>query len=163
MEVDVWADVGVVLGRDSCATPARQPSPLNSRFDRNTVSHPWRRAVPQPSILGTPDARLDRSGERNYQFPVYSRQWSMRAKVKYGGVVFLIGAVILIGSAELGFTDVMWVGALAVAIGGASLYMAFEKWYCAACGQFLGRGSQPDRCERCGSNRVTTEDPGAVR
>ncbi len=36
-----------------------------------------------------------------------------------------------------------------------------QDYYCAACGQYLG--SAPERCDRCGSNRYTTEDPGGRR
>lgn len=87
----------------------------------------------------------------------------MRDQVKYGAGLFAVAAVVTIGSAELGFTEGMYAGAAGAAISGVVLYMAFEKWYCAACGQFLGRGEKPSMCERCGSNRMTTDDPGAVR
>lgn len=41
------------------------------------------------------------------------------------------------------------------------VYLVRRKWYCMACGQFLGRGTKPGGCDRYDSNRVTTSDPGA--
>lgn len=60
--------------------------------------------------------------------------------------------------------DIVWqVGVAGAMLGGAVLAMNLQAWYCAACGQMLGRGEKPGRCDRCGSNRVTTNDPGAQR
>lgn len=38
-----------------------------------------------------------------------------------------------------------------------------RQYYCAKCGQDLGRGDPPDTCPRCGSNRFTNEDPGVAQ
>lgn len=46
-------------------------------------------------------------------------------------------------------------------VGAVLLYLEYRKWYCEQCGQVLGTGDKPNRCNRCGSNRVTTRDPGA--
>lgn len=85
----------------------------------------------------------------------------MEGKGGYGMVFAAIGGIGIIGGSELNSMEVMMVGAAAFAVGIFLVYMDVRKWYCAACGQFLGRGDRPSRCERCGSNRVTTEDPGA--
>ncbi|WP_142856373.1 hypothetical protein [Salinigranum halophilum] len=88
----------------------------------------------------------------------------MRAKVKYGALITGVGLLLWFGGIEIGGADVLMYGGMTgIVVGGLMLYLAYEKWYCAACGQVLSRGSKPDRCERCGSNRVTTKDPGAVR
>ncbi len=87
----------------------------------------------------------------------------MRPKVKYGVMLLGFGILLWISGLPSQFTELMYVSLTTTVIGGVLLYVAYESWYCAACGQFLGRGSRPDRCERCGSNRVTTSDPGAVR
>lgn len=53
--------------------------------------------------------------------------------------------------------------AVFVVVVGAAVWAYFEylqPWYCRNCGQFLGRGEKPRRCERCGSNRLSSSDPG---
>ena len=83
--------------------------------------------------------------------------------MKYGGIMAGVGAVVVTGASFLELYQVMWVGLPLFILGAMLLFMAFEKWYCAACGQYLSRGRKPNRCDRCGSNRVTNDDPGAGR
>lgn len=64
------------------------------------------------------------------------------------------------GGSAIRETALMWVGVGPFMVGCLLLWLAYRKWYCAQCGQFLGRGDRPNRCARCGSNRVTNEDPG---
>lgn len=87
----------------------------------------------------------------------------MREKTKYGAIFAGGGVLVALLGASVDISALMQAGTVGLVIGGALLYLAFEKWYCAACGQFLGRGEKPGSCERCGSNRVTNSDPGAVR
>ncbi|WP_435347873.1 hypothetical protein [Haloarchaeobius sp. HRN-SO-5] len=87
----------------------------------------------------------------------------MDDKEKYGVALAAGGMLLWIGGYEIGFVELSYIGLVPFVIGGLLLYSAWMKWYCAACGQFLGRGDKPRRCDRCGSNRVTNEDPGAVR
>lgn len=84
-------------------------------------------------------------------------------KAKYGGALLGVGALILWVGQSISNVDMMWVGGILVMGGGALFYLAIEKWYCAACGQLLSRGTKPSRCDRCGSNRVTNSDPGVGR
>ncbi|WP_142860766.1 hypothetical protein [Salinigranum halophilum] len=81
-----------------------------------------------------------------------------------GGGLLLIGLAAVGVGAFLGYnTDVMTVGTILTVLGVviAAWDLEVERdWYCAACGQYLGEGGQPNGCTRCGSNRVTTEDPG---
>lgn len=87
----------------------------------------------------------------------------MRRSVKYELVGISLG-VLVFGMGYSGAVDVLMVIGVGIfAIGGFFLFLDMQAWYCAACGQFLGRGDKPSRCKRCGSNRVTTNDPGAVR
>lgn len=81
-------------------------------------------------------------------------------KQKYGGILILVGALVMGVSLTFDWIDGMWVGLVILVPGGLLLYAAWQKWYCAQCGQFLGRGSRPGNCGRCGSNRVTNKDPG---
>ena len=84
-------------------------------------------------------------------------------KIKYGGVLLVVGGLVIVGSQSVGLIEGMYAGTALFVVGGVLLYFAFEKWYCAACGQYLSRGRKPQRCDRCGSNRVTNQDPGAGR
>jgi len=79
---------------------------------------------------------------------------------KYGFIVSVLGIVVLGGSAQIDWIEGMWIGVAITMPGVLMLYYAWRDWYCAQCGQHLGQGSRPDRCDRCGSNRVTNEDPG---
>jgi DNA-directed RNA polymerase subunit RPC12/RpoP len=79
----------------------------------------------------------------------------------YGGLLIIVGFGLAISYVWLRNLDLMWVG-LAIFTVGLLLVPTEEKsWYCAACGQYLGKGDVTSKCERCGSNRVTDEDPGA--
>lgn len=84
----------------------------------------------------------------------------MEDKVKYGLALLAAGSLVLFVAGQLDSVNGMGVGAAIVVAGGFLLHLAWRKWYCAQCGQFLGRGERPRRCDRCGSNRVTNEDPG---
>ena len=87
----------------------------------------------------------------------------MEAPVKYGALLTGGGLLMWMSGLANEYNAVLYISTAALVIGGGMRYLAYEKWYCAACGQVLSRGQKPDRCERCGSNRVTTNDPGAVR
>lgn len=58
----------------------------------------------------------------------------------------------------------LMVGAFAgltiLSIGAVAVYLGLDKWYCQNCGQKLGK-IKPKECGRCGSNRISTQDPGA--
>jgi len=77
-------------------------------------------------------------------------------------LTFLIGLAIFKASRNI----IGYVEALGVALVVAWISQAFLKkdryfyteYYCANCGQYMGHS--PKRCERCGSNRYTTEDSG---
>lgn len=81
----------------------------------------------------------------------------------YAGLgIAIFGGIVWMVSLEFDQMTVGYVGLGMIVIGGMMFYLAIRKWYCAACGQFLGRGSKPSRpCNRCGSNRFTSQDPGA--
>ncbi len=87
----------------------------------------------------------------------------MGETLKYGVATLAAGGVVLAASSELSIMAGMYAGGLAVLVGGGMVYTALEKWYCQNCGQDLGSGSRPERCGRCGSNRVGRDDPGAGR
>lgn len=71
----------------------------------------------------------------------------------------LLGFIVLALAAETGVVDLYYIGVPLLSAGGVGLYMRVRPWYCKMCGQFLGRGQKPNRCNRCGSNRVTNRDP----
>ena len=87
-----------------------------------------------------------------------------------GGAMFL-GLLLIFGSywyatgtggydnwlSRIGFG----IGVLLFVVGYFALRAGWQQWYCSACGQKVGQGKKPDRCQRCGSNRLTTSDPGA--
>ena len=56
-----------------------------------------------------------------------------------------------------------WIGVLLMGLGGCAVVGAFtgekKDYFCADCGQYIG--DKPARCDRCGCNRYTTDDPGA--
>lgn len=65
--------------------------------------------------------------------------------------------------ASIGISFCNWITFFLVFI--VAAYKLFEeppvKHYCAACGQYIG--TTGGVCGRCGSNRYTIHDPGAVR
>lgn len=71
-----------------------------------------------------------------------------------------VGGLGLWSGWEFGFQDLLVLGIMIMVVGVMLLYLEYRKWYCANCGQRLSQGDRPDRCGRCGSNRVTTNDPG---
>lgn len=76
----------------------------------------------------------------------------------------LFGGVMVLASAGLfsigrGQPNILALGTGFLISGLVVLYFTYRGWYCESCGQFLGRGSKPSGCDRCGSNRVTTSDP----
>lgn len=79
---------------------------------------------------------------------------------KYAAGAMLVGGIIAFAGSELNSMDAMAAGGSLLVVGGAALFLTFQRWYCANCGQALSRGKKPQRCNRCGSNRVTTDDPG---
>lgn len=85
----------------------------------------------------------------------------MDSKLKYGIVLLSVGAVLLLLGLALESAGASMLGVVIGMPGGVLVYLVRRKWYCQACGQFLGRGSRPNGCERCDSNRVTNSDPGA--
>jgi len=70
-----------------------------------------------------------------------------------------LGFVVLALATETGVVQLYYAGVPLLSAGGVGLYMRVRPWYCKMCGQFLGRGQKPGRCNRCGSNRVTNRDP----
>lgn len=56
---------------------------------------------------------------------------------------------------------VLVVSAVLVVAGAVAWLLRPRRRYCASCGQDLGRRDVPNTCPRCGSNRFTTDDPGA--
>lgn len=80
-------------------------------------------------------------------------------RVGVGGILLLAGMAIVIGSFRMKVYDLMWLGMVVFTMG-LLLIPSQKPWYCAQCGQFLGRGNTSSSCERCGSNRVTNTDPG---
>lgn len=87
----------------------------------------------------------------------------MKAQVKYGFLLAVAGLLVWSSGLPGDYTSLTYLSLGAVVVGGLMVYSAVQSWYCAACGQHLGRGEKPSKCGRCGSNRVTTEDPGAER
>lgn len=85
----------------------------------------------------------------------------MNEKEQYGLALVALGVGIVLVAISFDFMGAGLVGIPIMAFGFVLLYLSVRKWYCAQCGQFLGKGDQPSGCERCGSNRVTTDDPGA--
>lgn len=85
----------------------------------------------------------------------------MKEREKYGLALVTIGVAIVLAGLYFNKTEGTVAGVPVMALGFVLLYLSVRKWYCAQCGQFLGKGDQPSGCERCGSNRVTTDDPGA--
>lgn len=70
-----------------------------------------------------------------------------------------IGLLLVAVATETGVNDLLYVAVPLLSAGGVGLYFRFRPWYCSQCSQFLGRGSKPGRCGRCGSNRLTNRDP----
>lgn len=87
----------------------------------------------------------------------------MKARVKYGGLLAAAGILVWTSELPADYTALTYLSLGAFVAGALMLYTAYQSWYCAACGQHLGRGEKPSGCERCGSNRVTASDPGARR
>lgn len=57
--------------------------------------------------------------------------------------------------------QVALLGVIVLAFIAAILWAMWPRqYYCANCGQDLGRGDPPESCPKCGSNRFTNEDPG---
>lgn len=81
-----------------------------------------------------------------------------------GGGLLLIGLASVAVGSFLDFNPDIVIAGIVLAVFGVLVSSIDseenQEWYCAACGQYLGEGQQPNGCTRCGSNRVTTEDPG---
>jgi len=85
----------------------------------------------------------------------------------WAAVVFFIAAVVPAGGALLalgvGFYALVvgsWAfGVLAAVLGvlGIGSIVSATRYYCGDCGQFVGRGSHPDQCPRCGYNRFASK------
>lgn len=87
----------------------------------------------------------------------------------YTGGAIILGVILIFGSSwyaiETGDYDNASIGSVIgivlFAVGYLAAQAKWQQWYCSACGQKVGQGEKPDRCQRCGSNRLTTSDPGA--
>jgi DNA-directed RNA polymerase subunit RPC12/RpoP len=80
-----------------------------------------------------------------------------------GLILLLIGMGLAVGSVVY-YQSIygLFAGSIITVLGFLILFDPEEDdWYCAKCGQYLGQGERPGSCDRCGSNRLTTEDPGA--
>lgn len=87
----------------------------------------------------------------------------------YIGGAIIVGFIVILASVWYGketgdhenATGGFVLGAGLFAVGFFLAQAEWQQWYCSACGQKVGQGEKPDRCQRCGSNRLTTNDPGA--
>lgn len=79
---------------------------------------------------------------------------------EYGGIAVMIGAIGIALGMSWNLPDLSMIGTMFFVVGGLVVYFTLDPWYCAMCGQKLGR-AKPSECERCGSNRMTRRDPGA--
>lgn len=87
--------------------------------------------------------------------------------LQYSGAILATGLALLFVGSTSDIQGIYGISQLFIVIGGIGvgyIYIRdYQKYYCASCGQFLGRGSPNGSCPRCGSNRHTTSDPGAKR